>query len=244
MLLAERGYLIPAINTPQVDYESCAEFLRQSILHWHPHANITVVTARDLPHGDQGGQANDWQMFAISPYRETIKLEADMLASGPTDHWWTLFENRDVVISQGCRDHRDQVSTSRAYRRIFDENHLPDVYNAITYWRRSQLAKEFFDLVRCIFADWTRFRALLKFPDEHATTDVVYAMAAQILGPEKVTLPKGMGPNIIHMKPRVLSLTASDWREHMLWEYHDGCLRLNTRNQWGMVHYCHKEWRP
>jgi hypothetical protein len=101
-----------------------------------------------LPHGNQGGWANDWQMFAVSPYRQTIKLEADMIATSTIDHWWTLFELRDVVISQGARTFYDQPAKSRFYRRCFDANNLPDVYNAITYWRLSPTAQEFFTLVR------------------------------------------------------------------------------------------------
>ena len=143
----DRGYLIPAIGT---EYERCAQQLRDSILHFHPDANITIVTESMLPHGNLGGWKNDWQMFAVSPYRQTIKLEADMIAASPVDHWWTLFELRDVVISQGARTFYDQPAQSRFYRRCFDANNLPDVYNAITYWRLSQTAQEFFTLVRSI----------------------------------------------------------------------------------------------
>jgi hypothetical protein len=70
---------------------------------------------------------------------------------------------------------------SRYYRKIFDANHLPDVYNAITYWRLSKTAKEFFDLVKQIFEQWDSYKKILKFPDDVATTDVVYAVAAQLL---------------------------------------------------------------
>ena len=112
---AERGYLIPAIGE---QYERCANRLRHSILAWHPDVDVTVVTTDMLPHGDQGGQANDWQMFEISPYRQTIKLEADMWCASEIDHWWTMFEHRDVVISQGCRDLYDRPGSSRHYRRI------------------------------------------------------------------------------------------------------------------------------
>ena len=167
----ERGYLIPAINTDTVDYLTCAERLRDSILAWHPTANITIVTEDQLPNGNQGGYANDWQMFAVSPYRQTIKLEADMIAASSIDHWWTLFEHRDLVISQGCRDFYNRVSNSRHYRKIFDDNNLPDVYNAVTYWRVSKTAQEFSQLVRLIFEHWTDYRTLLKFPDELPSTD-------------------------------------------------------------------------
>ena len=100
-ILAERGYLIPAIDTESVDYLSCAVHLAKSIRQWHPAANIAVISTKrcsdpvfdhviPLPYGDQKGYANDWQCFAASPYRETIKLEADMWCASPIDHWWTL----------------------------------------------------------------------------------------------------------------------------------------------------------
>lgn len=238
----ERGYLIPAINTDAVDYVSCAERLKHSILSWHPDANITIVTRDMLPYGDQGGWANDWQMFAVSPYRQTIKLEADMIAASAIDHWWTMFEHRDLVISQGCRDFYNRVSNNRSYRKIFDDNHLPDVYNAITYWRLSKTAQEFFQLVRQIFEHWTDYRALLKFPDDVASTDVVYAMAAVVLGVENCTLPLGIGPQIVHMKRKIIGTQTEDWTKELVWESLDPGLRIQTVAQHGMIHYHVKDW--
>jgi hypothetical protein len=229
--------VIPAIGD---QYERCADQLRDSILHFHPAANVTIVTADMLPHGDQGGWANDWQMFSVSPYRQTIKLEADMIATSAIDHWWTLFELRDVVISQGCRNFYDEPADSRFYRKIFDQNHLPDVYNAITYWRLSKTALDFFDLIRNIFEHWNDYRTLLKFPDDTASTDVVYAMAAVIMGPERVTLPTGLGPSIVHMKRHINPIQSNDWTKELVWE--NDPFRINTVSQWGMVHYHIKGW--
>lgn len=237
---AERGYLIPAFGDA---YVGCAQQLADSIREWHPTVDITILTADMLPYGDVGGQANDWQVFASSPYRQTIKLEADMWCAGPIDHWWTLFENRDVVISQGARDFYDNPATSRYYRKFFDRNDLPDVYNAITYWRMSRTAQEFFNLVRQIFEQWTEFSKILVAADEEPTTDVVYALAAKIIGTEQVTLPLGLGPNIVHMKRHICDLVSDDWRRELVWERTRPGLRINTVAQWGMVHYYHKDWR-
>lgn len=250
-ILAERGYLIPAIDTDTTDYLSCAVQLAQSIRQWHPAANIAVLTVTrcsdpvfdhviPLPYGDQGGQVNDWQCFAASPYRQTIKLEADMIAASSVDHWWTLFENRDVVISQGCRNFYGQPAESRFYRKMFDQNNLPDVYNAITYWRLSATAKEFFDLVRNIFEQWDSYKTLLKFPDSAPTTDVVYAVAAVIMGPDRVTLPPGLGPSIVHMKQHINPTQTADWTQDLIWEHTP--FRINTVAQSGLVHYHVKDW--
>jgi hypothetical protein len=239
-VLHERGYLIPAINNEDVDYEQCARLLRESILDYHSHAHVTIMTRDHLPEGDQGGFNNDWQCFRASPYRQTIKLEADMIAAGPIDHWWTVFESRDVVISVGARDLYDQSTDYRGYRKIFDDNNLPDVYNAITYWRLSTAAKDFFDLVKSIFQNWSIYRMLLKYPDEDPTTDVVYAIAAQIMGPELVTLPSSLGPKIVHMKKHIIHTKGHDWSKEMIWETNP--LRVNTVAQWGLVHYHVKDW--
>ena len=237
-ILAERGYLIPAFGEVYVD---CARQLAESIREFHPDANIKIVETIELPYGDQGGFANDWQCHWLSPYRETIKLEADMICAGPIDHWWTLFERRDVVVSQGCRNFYNQPGESRRYRKIFDENELPDVYNAITYWRVSKTATEFFTLVRTIFENWSDYKRLLKFPDDEPTTDVVYAVAAVIMGEEIVTLPKGLGPTIVHMKKYINPIQGNDWTKELIWE--NNPFRINTVSQWGLVHYHIKDWR-
>jgi hypothetical protein len=253
-ILAERGYLIPAIDTDTVDYLSCAIQLAESIRQWHPDASIAVITVRrcdnpvfdhviPLPYGDLGGYANDWQCFVASPYRQTIKLEADMYVASPINHWWTLFQHRDVVISQGCKGLYNEPSRNRTYRQLFDVNSLPDVYNAVTYWRLSAQAKEFFDLVRNIFENWSQFKTLLKFPDELPTTDVVYAVAAVILGVETVTLPTGMGPMITHMKRHIVPTLTEDWTEELVWEAVNPGLRIHTVAQQGFVHYHIKNWR-
>jgi len=118
---------------------------------------------------------------------------------------------------------------------------LPDVYNAITYWRLSDTAKEFFVLVRDIFANWEQFRTLIKFAPAVADTDLVYAMAAQIMGEHRVTMPFATYPQIVHMKPHHAG-TTDRWTHELTWE-HDP-LRINTHAQWGAFHYHIKEWQP
>lgn len=242
MIKAERGYLIPAINTDRVDYERCANMLADSIRAWHPNADITIVT-RDMITDPAPGFACDVQAVRLSPYRQTIKLEADMICTSPIDHWWALFEHRDIVISQGARNFYDEVSEARHYRRIFDANGLPDVYNAITYWRLSHTAAEFWRWVARIFDDWSKWKTLLKFPDDQPSTDLVYAMVAQIMGPEKVTVPASY-PKIVHMKKHINHLTSDDWRDELVWEYDGRQLKINTISQTGLFHYHAKDWEP
>ena len=249
--IEEQGYVIVAVNTDTVDYVACAQQLAQSLRTQVPNARVCLITdqmitdqmitdsnfdhVRVLTPNIVNPLANDAQIFKLSPFRETIKLEADMLIASPIDHWWTMFRHRDVVISTGCRTWRSDVSTARNYRKVFDSNYLPDVYNAITYWRLSSTAQEFFGLVRDIFANWCEYRKLIKFAPDCADTDLVYAMAAQIMGPERLTLPFATYPKIVHMKRHIAGTHTEDWTQELVWEMNP--LRVQTIAQWGAFHY-------
>lgn len=245
----EQGYIVPAWNVGSIDYVDCARALAKTLLKHNPKARICLLTnvpdAADwnlfayhhvVEHiNTENPWANDWMVFSQTPFRETIKLEADMVIASPIDHWWDLFRHRDVVISTGCRSWQGHVSTARAYRKCFDHNNLPDVYNAITYWRRSETAKEFFDMVRNIFVNWSEFRKLIKFPEDVASTDLVYAIAAEVVGRERVTLPFVNYPQIVHMKRHHAGTETEDWMHELTWESNPD--RINTVAQWGAVHY-------
>lgn len=250
--LEEQGYVIVAVGE---QYLRCADRLAQSVRRWDPGARVCLVTDHagatgyDYVHLLQNVDydnvwANDWQVLNLTPFRETIKLEADMLITSSITHWWSQMRLNEVCVSTGCRDWRDQISTSRRYRRVFDINHLPDVYNAITYWRRSALAQEFFGWVRAIFQDWPQFRGLLQNSDDTPSTDLVYAMAAQIVGATRVTQPWASYPRMVHMKQHIAGSQTRDWTQEFVWESVDGGLRINTLAQWGAVHYHIKHWRP
>ena len=252
----EQGYVILAVNSDKVDYLDCARTLTKTIKRWDPGAKVCLITDakqsnnpiydhyRVIENVDlENPWANDWRVFKNTPFRETIKLEADMMIVSDISHWWDLFRHRDVVISTGCRNWQNQVSTARNYRQVFDHNHLPDVYNAVTYWRLSETAQEFFDLVRDIFVHWTEFRKLIKFPPETADTDLVYAMAAEIMGRERVTLPFVDYPKITHMKRHIAGTQTENWMKELVWEYSNCELRVNTVAQWGAFHFNVKDWR-
>lgn len=246
-----------AVNTDTVegivDYVEMARRLFASLKRWHPKARTCLITDKSITHTEfdhvrliepnSNPYANDAECFRVTPFRETIKLEADMLIVSEIDHWWTMLRHRDLVISTGCRDWRGNQSQDRSYRRCFDANNLPDVYNAVTYWRRSELARDFFNLIKSIFQNWDSVKTLLRYPEETASTDLVYAIAAQTLGPELVTMPFSSYPRITHMRGHIAG-TDSAWWQQLLWEWHDGRLRLDTVPQWGVFHYQDKIWHP
>lgn len=252
----EQGFVILALNTDHGDYLECARRLAASLRRWCSGTPICVITnglvdSDEFDHVvtvDVDPARNIWsydtQCWRLTPFRETIKLEADMLITSDIRHWWTMFRHRDLVVSTGCRDYYDRPADSRFYRQIFDVNGLPDLYNAITYWRRSHVATEFFQWVNRIFTYWPEYRTLIQQSPDTPDTDLVYAMAAVILGPELVTMPYASYPTIVHMKQHIIGTHGPRWTDELTWEFDQSKLRINTVAQWGAVHYHHKDWRP
>lgn len=250
----DKGFVILAQNTEQVDYVKCAEALVYSIKKCMPDAKVSLIsndktesTLFDkiipLPYGDLDPNGswkliNDWQVYDASPYEYTIKLEADMFVPRSIEYWWAVLKDRDVVVSTTIRNFKQEVSTVRAYRKFIDENKLPDTYNAITYFKKSDLAKKFFDITKDIFENWPEYRATLVCnKDELATTDWVYAIASHIVGRELTTLPGFEEMSMIHMKQFINNTPSEDWTDVLLYELLDHTLRVNTVPQMYPFHY-------
>lgn len=249
-----QGFVVVAQNTKTTNYIKCAEALAMSVLWTMPDAKISLITDQDysntvfdqvikFPHGDLAKNSdwkldNDWQVYAASPYEYTIKLEADIYLPRSIDFWWDVLVQRDLVIATTIRDFKNQISNCRVYRRFIDDNKLPDCYNAITYFKKSKLASEFYQIVRDVFLNWAHYKQILKCNDQElATTDWAYAIASHILGPENTTLPSYTQMSMIHMKQFVNGLPTEDWTDSLVYEILPNTLRINTFPQMYPVHY-------
>jgi len=233
-----KGFVIMAQDNETTSYTKCAETLKKSILRVMPAANITIITTDMLPYGDLGGFANDWQVYETSPYDYTIKLEADMYIPRDIDHWWDVLKHRDIVVSSTIRNFMQEISDVRVYRRFIDDNNLPDVYNAITYFKKSDVANQFFSIVKDIFENWDEYKKILKCNQtEIVTTDWVYSIACHIMGVEKTTMPTFTEMGMVHMKAFVNNNVTENWTDTFVYECLPDQIRVQTVPQQYPFHY-------
>jgi hypothetical protein len=225
------------------DYVKCATALEASIKRVMPSANITIITTDMLPYGDQAPGTNwklqnDWQVYNATPYEYTIKLEADMYIPRNIDHWWDVLSQKDVVVSSTIRDFKQEISDVRMYRRFIDDNNLPDAYNAITYFKKSDTAKQFFEIVRDVFENWKEYKATLKCnPQELATTDWAYSIACHIMGVENTMLPIFTEMSMVHMKQYINGTATENWTDTFVYECLPNQIRVQTVPQQYPFHY-------
>jgi len=263
----DRGFLTIAQNTDGVDYLRLAYAQAMSIKLTMPGSQYCVIVDedtnkqltdeqrlvfdhvqvldKDYAKQDEWKLANEWQVFNLSPYKETIKVESDILFTRSIEHWWHAFRLRDIVLSLGTRNFKGKQAKSRVYRKIFDANQLPDVYNGLMYFRYSETASEFFEIAEQVFKQWETVKGnILKgFSYEEASTDVVYAIAAKTLGVELCTLPDCDFINFTHMKNAINDWPDDkSWTEMIMTEVDLPMIRINNVNQYHPVHYQDKNW--
>jgi hypothetical protein len=250
------GYCIHAENTNSVDYIYCATVLARRLRELMPRCSVTLVTDTNtdrnldaidhsafdkiigLPFiSDAGGMTNDWQIYWASPYQHTIKLEADLWIPRDIEHWWSALSNHDLVLCTTIRDYKNVISKNKFYRRGIVDNNLVDVYSAITYFRKSALSGRFYTIARNIFENWSIWSKELAILDAQPTTDVVYSIAATIIGREQCTVPQLDFMSMIHMKRMIIGTYTDDWTEELLYERTHDSLRINTHLQLHPFHY-------
>jgi hypothetical protein len=235
-----KGFVIMAQGD---QYVKCANVLEKSIKRVMPKAKVTIVTTSMLPHGDQVPDTiwklqNDWQVYDASPYEYTIKLEADMYIPKNIDHWWDVLSHRDIVVSSAVRNYKQDISDNRVYRRFIDDNNLPDAYNAITYFKKSDTAKKFFAIVKDVFENWDEYKSSLRCnAQELATTDWAYAIACHIMGVENTMMPTFTDMTMVHMKQYINETPTENWTDTFVYECLPDHIRIQTIPQRYPFHY-------
>jgi hypothetical protein len=257
----QQGFLTIAANTNEVNYLELAylqalnikatQRVRSFAVIVDPNTNTLIQEHHrqafdyiiESPASTTGPYGLEVQAFWLTPFKETIKIESDVLFPTTIDHWWTAFRLRDLVLSTGCKNYLQQPAQSRRYRKLFDDNNLPDVYNGLMYFRYSQTAAMFFKLAAEIFNNWNNIQGiLLNCRDPEPTTDVVYALAADIIGRELCTIPSLDFINFVHMKPSINGYDESaNFQDVYVTEFCSGIIRINNINQYHPVHYHKKD---
>jgi hypothetical protein len=256
----QQGYLTLAING-QVDYLRLAYAQALSIKSLMPDASyaVAVDTATEKQITDQQRRVFDYvvlvpdvpapmfaepELFWATPFKETIKLEADLVITRDISHWWTGLRNRELVLSTDCRNYKNEIVKDTIYRKLWRDNQLPNIYNGLMYFRFTRESLEFFTLAREIFNNWTALSAeLINCRDAEPATDQVYALTAKIFGAERCTIPSLDYFTMTHMKPHIQGWPAStNWIESVVTELDGTTVRINNIEQQYPFHYHVKEW--
>lgn len=164
---------------------------------------------------------NEWKAYHVTPYRETIKLDADMLFPSDISSWWNVLGNHDFCAAATALTYRGEIATSNHYRKTFVSNDLPNVYSAFTYFKYSDLAQSVFEMMELIFHNWEHmsYEYMDNTRPAEVSTDVVMALAIKLLGVEDKCVSATNFPYMVHMKTQLQgwpeAMVSEDWSKNI-----------------------------
>lgn len=200
-----------------------------------------ILLKKDYAKDESWKMGNEWQVFYLTPFKETIKLESDLLFTRDISHWIHALRLRDICFSLDCRNYLEQTVKQTKYRKLFELNDLPNIYTGMYYFRYSQTAADFFRLTRSIYENWSTVKEQLAQCDGAVSTDLAMSVAAKIFGTDLCTIPSLDYWKFVHMKPGI-----QHWNEHQSWldsvnvEIDGTMIRVNNVNQYYPLHYYDK----
>ena len=219
---------------------------------------LGVENIIDIPWKDHAAKSNwklenEWKSIYMSPFDHTVKLDADMLFLTDKSYWFDYLKGSNLVFATTAKTYRGDTVTSDFYRKVYTENELPNVYSAYFYFDKSDVSFEFFKLSELIFNNWEKFFEEF-FKPEHrpkfVSTDVVFALAAKILGVEELNKNRTISedfPTFVHMKSRLQNWPEDnhmneDWTKMMPVYFNQDCkLKVGNYLQTLPFHYFVKE---
>jgi hypothetical protein len=253
-----RGYLVMA----QGAYIRAAEDLAISIRATQTGVNkISVITdqptRKDLfehvipvPAQDLSGDAvwkihNRAYFYDLSPYDETVILDADMLFLTDVGHWWNYISKHDFLTTTCVKTYRNTWVEGNAYRAAFRANNLINAYSAFTYFKKAELSQEIFYWIKQFMSDWDSWSRYLIPVDrqQFPSIDLGLAMAVKLLDCEQQVTSTLNYPTFTHMKSGCQGWARSreNW-EDVLGVYNDGTqIKIGPYVQSGILHYVKKD---
>ena len=252
-----RGYLVLA----QGDYVKQAEALACSIKQTQTTVNkISIITdgnpdADLFDHviklkldisGDSTWKIhNRVQFYDLTPYDETVILDADMLFLTDVGHWWTHMSTYDLLLTSQVLTYRGETVQYSPYRQTFVNNQLPNVYSAFAYFKKTDFSKVFFDLLKSIIMNWDTWieqHAPLT-PQTFPSLDLAMALAVKILNCESAVTSKRNYPTFVHMKSGCQGWPSysENWTEELNIFTRNNKLLLGDHVQSGVLHYVKKD---
>jgi hypothetical protein len=187
-------------------------------------------------------------MDQLSPFDNTVCLDADMLFLRDYSHWAEYFiENSELYITNKSFTYRGEAVVDQHYRKTFIKNQLPNLYSFYTFFKKdSELAKEFFDLGRDIIKNPVEFSNMFlsEYKPKILGTDEAFALAAKLLDITDVISYDLDFPRVVHMKPMIQNWPwpADAWSDHVgFYLNKKGQLKIGNYQQQDIVHYVEKD---
>lgn len=265
-----KGYLIIAQNSGKTDYIKMAYALALSIKNTQTYNNVAIAVMDPneipkkykkvfdhvitIPWTDAAKKSkwkieNKWKFPHLSPFDETVLLDADMVFPESIDNWWYFMNDYEMLATTRTCNYRGNTIHDDFYRTTFRHAGLPNVHTAFFYFKKTPMVFEFSKMCEMIFNNWERYywEFIPKYRPNYLVGDLCFALAMDLMNISHkctTTLPF---PTFVHMKAKIQDvpqdLVTEDWTKHFNAELlSDGIIEVNNHIQFSPFHYIEKKW--
>ena len=220
-----KGYIIFAHGDKFV---KMARFLKQTIESTQSINNVTIVECAG------NIMLERTRAYKLSPYDETVMLDADMMFIDNIDHWWNHLDKFPLLITNKVKTFRGEWVTDTPFRITFTSNNLPSCYSAFTYFKRDPITEEFFKLLREIVTNWEQWSWEYTPVNRQTFASIDIAMGIAVAHMNISPFTPLEYPTFTHMKPE-------NWRESITSDITQGQIKIGNYIQTGILHYVDKD---
>jgi hypothetical protein len=186
---------------------------------------------------------NRWKLYHASPYNETIVLDSDIIVLQNLDYFWHFLKNYNLYYPTTVFTYRKEKVTADYYRKAFTANNLPNFYNCVHYFKKTDWTKNFFHWVETITNNWELFYGQFcsQYYPEEPSMDVTTAIASKILDCNyEISNKKHHTPQIVHMKTHIQNwrVPKNRWQSKVgVYLNEELQLKIGNHRQDTIVHY-------
>lgn len=261
-----KGFLIFAQNTDTVDYLEQAYALALSIKYsQNSIKSVSLVSTDIVPdkyklvfdsiiptpwiedvETSRYATEHRWKLYHVTPYDETIVLDADMLLVEDITTWWDYCSNYDLKICSRIKNYKLETVRDTFHRKTFIANQLSEPYIALHYFKKTDTAYEFYKTLEFVCNNWEW--CWDKFaPNEYQKTcslDLATAVTIEILMCHDTIFDTYSPLEFIHMKSHLQgwNYNVENWQNTITSVLNTkGDLVVGNIKQSKLFHYIEKD---
>lgn len=186
---------------------------------------------------------NRWKIYHATPYEETIVLDSDVLVLQDLEYFWNFVQNYNLYYPTRVFTYRKELVTSDYYRKAFTANNLPNFYNAVHYFKKTDWTKQFFEWVETVTNNWELFYG--HFCSEHypktPSMDITTAIVSKILDCDTTISNQTQDfLQVVHMKSHAQNWKnpRTSWQDRVgVYLTEDLVLKIGNHRQDTVFHY-------
>jgi hypothetical protein len=263
--MVSKGFLLFAENTKSTNYLEQAYALALSIKYSQSTTTLVSLMTNDkVPKKYQSAfdkiipipfevkndgkykTDNRWQLYYATPYDETIVLDADMLLVEDISSWWTYCADHDVKFCSRVKNYKNEIiGHDPIHRLVFIENKLTNPYFALHYFKKNQIAYEFYKVLEFVITHWDFNRGTFapNEPQLWPSMDLATAIAIEITGLYNSVIDSCSPLEFVHMKTPLQGwdMIPSTWQDAVPFVLNSrGNMVLGNMIQPKLFHYVEK----